>query len=46
MFQHTKISQGTKWIYGGEQTTIVIQMQRLFGKKEEAQVTMLIMDTR
>jgi hypothetical protein len=26
MFQHTKISQGAKLIYGGEEITIVIQM--------------------
>jgi hypothetical protein len=38
MFQHTKISQGTKWIYGGEQTTIVIQMLRPFEKKNKHQV--------
>jgi hypothetical protein len=41
MFQHTKIYQGTKWIYGGEQMTIVIQMLRSFGKKEETAGTLV-----
>jgi hypothetical protein len=37
MFLHTKISQEAKWIYGGEQTRIAIQMLRPFGKKEREQ---------
>jgi hypothetical protein len=41
MFQHTKIYQRTKWIYVGEQTMIVIQMLRPFGKKEEAAGTLV-----
>jgi hypothetical protein len=41
IFQNTKISRGTKLIYGGEQTTIGIQMLRPFRKKEEAAVTLV-----
>jgi hypothetical protein len=41
MFLHTKISQGMKWIYGGEKMTIVIRMLGSFGKKEEAADTLV-----
>jgi hypothetical protein len=34
MFLQTNISQGMKWIYGGEQTKTAIQMLRHFGKKK------------
>jgi hypothetical protein len=37
MFLHTKIYQGTKWIYGGEQMTIAIQMLMPLGKKKRKQ---------
>jgi hypothetical protein len=37
MFLRTKISQGNKWIYGGEQTTTAIHMLRPSGKKKRQQ---------
>jgi hypothetical protein len=37
MFLHTKMYQGTTWIYGGEQTTIAIQMLMHFEKKKRQQ---------